>query len=86
MGDKVPIAVALQVAQEGGHPPVDDHLVQHNLLVEFGVDICNRHITVCTHGSGRESAGSELHLHRMHTVWAQTRLARRGLHGCGVTL
>ena len=40
MGHKVAVAEALQVAQEGGHPSVDDYLVQDNLLVQVGVVIC----------------------------------------------
>lgn len=49
MGHEVAIAEALQIAQEGGHASVNDHLIQHNLLVQMGVVVCRarRNIGMC---------------------------------------
>ena len=45
MGHKVAIAEALQIAQEGGHPSVNHHFIEHHLLIQVSVVVCKSQMT-----------------------------------------
>ena len=50
MGHKVAVTEALQVAEEGRDAAVDDHLIEHHLLVQVSIVVCMS-LTYITNGT-----------------------------------